>query len=78
MPAAARQVLIVHGWSDTSKSFRALARFLADHGYNARLLWLGDYISRDDDLRVEDVARRMGEVIDERMAKGELDKPRST
>lgn len=74
MPAAARQVLIVHGWSDTSKSFRALARFLADHGYDARLLWLGDYISRDDDLRVEDVARRMGEVIDERMAKGELDK----
>lgn len=69
-----RQVLIVHGWNDSSKSFRALARFLNRRGYEAKLLWLGDYISRDDDLRVEDVARRMGEVIDERMADGRLDK----
>jgi pimeloyl-ACP methyl ester carboxylesterase len=73
MPTTARQVLIVHGWSDSSKSFHALARFLRDHGYDARLLWLGDYISRDDDLRIEDVARRMGEVIDERIAAGQLD-----
>lgn len=72
MPTGARQVLIVHGWSDSSKSFHALARFLGRHGYEAKLLWLGDYISRDDDLRVEDVAKRMGEVIEERMAKGEL------
>lgn len=69
----ARQVLIIHGWSDTSKSFRPLARFLAQHGYVPRIIWLGDYLSREDDLRVEDVAIRMGEVIDELQAQGDLD-----
>lgn len=68
----ARQVLIVHGWSDSSRSFRTLARFLAAHGYEPKVLWLGDYISRDDDVRVEDVGKRMGEVIDEMTGKGEL------
>ena len=70
----ARQVLIIHGWSDTSRSFHALANFLAGHGYAPKLLWLGDYISRDDDVRVEDVGRRMGEVIAGMVKSGELDK----
>lgn len=68
----ARQVLIVHGWSDTSRSFRSLARFLGARGYEPKVLWLGDYISRDDDVRVEDVGRRMGEVIDAMTKSGEL------
>ena len=70
----ARQVLIIHGWSDTSKSFRSLAGFLSNHGYEPKVLWLGDYISKDDDVRVEDVAKRMGEVIDGMIASGDLDK----
>lgn len=61
----ARQVLIIHGWSDTSKSFHPLANFLDLNGYQATELWLGDYISMDDDVRVADVGKRMGEVIDE-------------
>jgi len=70
----ANQVLIIHGWSDTSTSFRSLAGFLNKHGYEPKVLWLGDYISKDDDVRVEDVAKRMAEVIDEMMASGELNK----
>lgn len=70
----ARQVLIIHGWSDTSHSFHSLGTFLAGHGYAPKLLWLGDYISRDDDVRVEDVGRRMGEVIAGMSKSGELDK----
>ena len=70
----ARQVLILHGWSDTSKSFRSLARFLTAKGYKPKVLWLGDYISKDDDVRVEDVGKRMGEVIEEMLASGELDR----
>lgn len=65
--ATARQVLIIHGWSDQSKSFRVLGQFLAQHGYAVSNLWLADYISLDDDVRVADVARRMGEVIADRM-----------
>lgn len=68
----AGQVLIVHGWSDGSDSFQPLARFLTGNGYDAKTLWLGDYISMDDDVRVQDVAIRMAEVIDARIAGGEL------
>jgi hypothetical protein len=70
----ANQVLIIHGWSDTSNSFRSLAGFLSTHGYKPQVLWLGDNISKDDDVRVEDVAKRMGEVIDRMIASGDLDK----
>lgn len=70
----ARQVLIIHGWSDTSRSFHALATFLGGHGYAPKLLWLGDYISRDDEVRIEDVGKRMGEVIADMSKSGELDK----
>lgn len=71
MPA--RQVLIVHGWSDTSESLRELAAFLGAHGYDAKELWLGDYISMDDDVRVADVGKRMAEVIDAMIAAGDLE-----
>lgn len=71
MPA--RQILIVHGWSDTSTSFHDLAKFLGAQGYAAKELWLGDYISMADDVRVADVGKRMAEVIDAMMASGELD-----
>ncbi len=68
------QVLIIHGWSDTSKSFKSLARFLSVHNYVATELWLGDYISMDDDVRIADVGKRMGQVIDDMIAKGSLSK----
>lgn len=71
---AKRQVVIIHGWSDTSKSFQPLARFLAGNGYEPKILWLGDYISKDDDVRVEDVAKRMDELVREKIGRGELAK----
>ena len=58
------QVLIVHGWSDTSNSFHPLAKFLTANGYQTKTIWLGDYISMEDDVRVQDVAMRMAQVID--------------
>jgi len=60
MPA---EVAIVHGWSDTSKSFLTLRDFLTGHGYQTTQIWLGDYVSMDDDVRVEDVGNRMESVI---------------
>lgn len=67
-----RQVVIVHGWSDTSRSFRPLVEFLRAGGYQVVPLWLGDYISLDDDVRVEDVGKRMEQVVRERTAAGDL------
>jgi pimeloyl-ACP methyl ester carboxylesterase len=58
-----QQVAILHGWSDDSTSFEPLAKFLLANGYEAVPLWLGDYISLNDDVRVEDVAKRMQDVV---------------
>ena len=70
----ARQVLIIHGWSDHSSSFVPLADFLTKNGFEARILWLADYISEDADVRVEDVARRMNTVIGDMIRSETLDK----
>jgi pimeloyl-ACP methyl ester carboxylesterase len=70
--ADTRQVLIIHGWSDDSKSFEPLADFLEKQGYSPRSLWLGDYISLDDDVRIEDVAKRLHEVVSLQIASRKL------
>ena len=69
MPA---DIAIVHGWSDSSKSFQNLRAFLAANGRTAQQIWLGDYVSTDDDVRVEDVAKRMHAVLRKAIGKGDL------
>ena len=59
----ARQVVILHGWSDTPESFRPLARFLTENGFEAVPIWLGRYISMSDHVMIEDVAKRVEAVL---------------
>ncbi len=72
MPA---QVAILHGWSDNSRSFEPLADFLRRNGYKAVPIWLGDYRSMDDDVRIEDVAKRMERVVQGLRDEGTLTAP---
>ena len=65
-----RQITILHGWNDRPGSFRKLGRFLAANGHDVANIWLGEWISTDDDVRIEDVARRMQVVIEELQKKG--------
>lgn len=67
-----RQVAILHGWSDNSKSFRPLASFLRQNGYRPVPLFLGDYVSLRDDVTIDDVTKRMEEVVTEMMARDRL------
>ncbi len=64
----AEQVVILHGWSDSSKSFEPLAHFLRQAGFDAVPMFLGDYISLRDDVTIDDITKRMEEVIAERLA----------
>jgi hypothetical protein len=68
-------VAILHGWSDKGKSFEPLRAFLEPHGFETQDVFLGNYISMDDDVRVEDVARRMDAVIADLIAQGKLRTP---
>jgi len=70
-----RQVAILHGWSDTSKSFEPLVNFLDENGFDPVPVWLGDYISLDDDVRIEDVAKRMQQVVQDKISREGLAAP---
>ncbi len=64
-----RQVVILHGWSDESESFKPLARFLKRNGFDTHPIHLGDYVSMQDDVRIDDVVKRMEAVIREAQAR---------
>lgn len=70
-----RPVLLLHGWSDTSESFEALAQRLRDAGRTPVPVWLGDYVSMDDDVTLADVAQRMEAVLQGLVAQGALTPP---
>lgn len=53
---AVKPIVILHGWSDSSASFERLARRLSRAtGRPIEQLWLGDYVSLDDEVRMADV-----------------------
>jgi hypothetical protein len=65
-----RQVLIVHGWSDTYESFQPLKDLLVAAGYETKQVFLGNYASMRDDVTFDDLAtalqRRFQEMINTR------------
>jgi len=76
MPDRARnQVVILHGWSDTSDSFAPLAKFLEARNFRTLDLFLADYLSMDDDVSIEDAAKAMQAALAARIADGELKPP---
>ena len=55
-----RPILIIHGWSDSSTSFRPLARFVEEHtGRPVRAIYLGDYLSMSDEITLPDLGSAM-------------------
>ena len=55
-----RPIVIIHGWSDKSSSFRPLKRKLARAlGRPVQLISLADYESRDDEVTFDDVVTAM-------------------
>ncbi|MGH6923057.1 MAG: esterase/lipase family protein, partial [Propylenella sp.] len=58
-----------------SESFHDLRVFLGNNGFEVTEVWLGDYISKDDDVRIPDVAKRMQAVLSEMLANGKLAAP---
>ncbi|MGD2116331.1 MAG: alpha/beta hydrolase [Acidobacteriota bacterium] len=60
------RTLLIHGWSDSSRSFRGLKKFLAEHaGIDADLIYYADYQSREDNLTFHDVADGLNDRLKE-------------
>ncbi|WP_291843178.1 hypothetical protein [Maricaulis sp.] len=68
----AEHVLLIHGWSASDKSMAKIGNLLAEHGYQTRDVFLGGYPSMDDDVRIEDSARRLQVIVGEMQAAGTL------
>jgi len=50
-------IVFIHGWSDSSESFEPLAKRLArETAAPVHNLWLGDYVSLDDDVTLADIS----------------------
>ena len=56
MPDVKREVLIVHGWSDSYESFQPLKNLLVAAGYQTTQVFLGTYASMRDDVTFDDLA----------------------
>lgn len=55
-----KPIVIIHGWSDTSESFERLAaRIKRETNRPVEHIWLGDYASMDNDVKLEDIVIRM-------------------
>lgn len=55
-----RPLVILHGWSDDSRSFERLAADISRRtGRAITQVFLGDYVSMDDDVRMVDIVRAL-------------------
>jgi len=48
-------IVILHGWSDTSESFKPLADWLKARDFTVVPIFLGDYLSMNDELTLHDL-----------------------
>ena len=62
-----KPLLIIHGWSDEADSFIPLAEALESKtGRTVEQVWLGNYISLDDDVRMKDLVLGLSRAWKER------------
>ncbi len=57
------QVIILHGYSDNRASFQPLAQFLGANGFTVTQIYLGDYISLEDTVTIQDLAKAFGTAL---------------
>ena len=68
-------IVIVHGWSDKSDSFKPLADFLRTKGFQTVNLFLADYLSMQDEVTVDDAAKAMQIAVRASVEAGQLSLP---
>ena len=55
-----RKIIIIHGWSDHCDSFEPLGQAVQQIvGRDVKNIWLGNYVSLDDDIEMGDLVRGM-------------------
>jgi pimeloyl-ACP methyl ester carboxylesterase len=62
---AKRPLLMVHGWSASSKSLNPLSAFLKNAGLEVVDIWLADYLSMNDEITIYDIGQAMGKAVED-------------
>lgn len=75
MPRTKNPIVIVHGWSDKSDSFKPLANFLQGKGFQTLNLFLADYLSMEDEVTIDDAAKAMQRAVHASVQNGQLTLP---
>lgn len=52
-----KTIVILHGYSDGLDSFSSLAKFLRGNGFSVQPIFLGDYVTLEDTITIEDLAK---------------------
>lgn len=64
------KVFLIHGWSATeTTTYQALHLQLARHGFDLRYIYLGRYVSLDNEVEVGDIAHAMDRALTEQLGK---------
>ncbi len=58
-------VVILHGYSDSYSSFKPLAKFLKNQGFNVVDIWLANYLSMYDEITIWDLGIAMRRALEE-------------
>lgn len=60
----AEKVFLVHGWSvDETTTYQALHKKLDEFGYDLKHIYLGRYVSLDDQVEIKDISRAMHNAL---------------
>ena len=67
-------IILVHGYSDKGQSFQRWRQALADRGFTAATIHLGNYVSLSNEVSVKDIAEGFDRALRELANQGVLEK----
>jgi len=71
-----QKVYLIHGWSvKETTTYQALHIKLAEHGFDLEHIYLGRYVSLDNDVEIKDIAHAMHRALTESLGKTEWSGP---
>lgn len=71
-----QKVFLIHGWSvKETTTYQALHMKLAEHGFDLKHVYLGRYVSLDNDVEIKDIAHAMHRALTESLGKSDWTGP---
>ena len=71
-----QKVFLIHGWSvKETTTYQALHLKLAEHGFDLKHIYLGRYVSLDNDVEIRDIAHAMQRALTEELGESDWSGP---